>query len=101
MVFIKLHVKRIACIFEVVADTAEVDSCSVGLGLPFFSLLLALHLGDSPILSGWNPAWLSAVTSSHTWSQGVVVLYAALCFPACPLPSLLHSLSFLLFRQLW
>lgn len=77
------------------------DSCSVGLGFPFFSLLLALRLGDSSFLPGWNPAWLSAVTSSHTWSQGVVVLYAASCFTACPLPSLSHSLSFLLFKQLW
>lgn len=86
MVFIELYVKKIACIFEVITTCcAELDRCSVVFGFPFFSLLLALHYSGSSFLSGWK-AWLSAVTSSHTWLQVVVVLYAASCLTVFPPP---------------
>lgn len=91
MVFIELYVKKIACIFEVITTCcAELDRCSVVFGFPFFSLLLSLHYSGSSFLSGWK-AWLSAVTSSHTWLQVVVVLYAASCLtvfhpPPSPTP---------------
>lgn len=75
VVFIELHVKKIACIFEVITrHCAELDRGSVVFGFPFFSLLLTLRYSGSSFLSGWK-AWLSALTSSHTWLQGVVVLY--------------------------
>lgn len=54
----------------------DVPWCSVSLS----SLLLAVGYRGSSFLSGWQ-AWLSAVTSSRSWLQGVVVLYIASRFP--------------------